>query len=253
MHARVMIDDAIIEQALAADKTCARVMAKGLRPENGCLVGVRLNLNLLKTQKVAVQTIHRGNSSGRHKTGSGFYNGETLTYQKAVVLRDVFFNVHQPGRQKIASGEVSKFPMASCDGVLCDDAEPILDGIEVRFNPKLAHLFIDMQNRPVRWAEECTVYGHRAYLRGRIDYFDVTTAPAKAGDAPSCVVFDPVPSSSFTNPTPSDIVIDFLPPIAAKAPRLNSSFSETCEGPGDASRQDFYHGLRARKAASGIC
>lgn len=72
MNARVMIDDDTVARALAANKTCARVLAKGLRPAAGDLVGVRLNLNLFKSQKIAVQTIHKGNRSGRYKEGAGF-------------------------------------------------------------------------------------------------------------------------------------------------------------------------------------
>jgi hypothetical protein len=35
MNARVMIDDETVARALATDKTCARVLAKGLRPAAG--------------------------------------------------------------------------------------------------------------------------------------------------------------------------------------------------------------------------
>lgn len=189
MNARVMIDDETVARALATDKTCARVLAKGLRPAAGDLIGVRLNLNLFKSQKVAVQTIHKGNRSGRHKQGAGFYNGSSIWYQKAVVLSSCYFNVSQPSREKIASGAESKFPMASCDGQLVDDPCPSLEGVEIRFNPRLHHLFVDMENRPVRWAESVTVYGHRAFARGVLVYHDEETAPRKVGDSPSAVVF----------------------------------------------------------------
>jgi hypothetical protein len=216
MNARALADVAVIERALVADKTCARVMARGLRPSNGDLVGVRLNLNLLKTQKVAVQTIHKGNQSGGHRKGKGFYNGSPIWYQAVVVLKDVYFNVHQPGRHKIASGEVSKFPMASCDGVLCDVGEVSLDGLEVRFDPKLVHLFTDMQNRAIRWAEEATVYGHRAFVRGLIEYYDEATAPAKAGDAPSAVVFAAAPNFDAADDAPDDVVLGARLPTPTK-------------------------------------
>lgn len=189
MNPRVMVDDETVARALAADKTCARVMAKGLRPVAGDLIGVRLNLNLFKSQKVAVQTIHKGNRSGRYKDGAGFFNGSPLRYEKAVVLASCYFNVSQQGRERIASGTVSKFPMASCDGEFVDDPNPSLDGVEIRFDPKKVHLFVDTDNRPVRWAERVTVYGHRAYARGVLVYYDEETAPPKAGDAPSAVVF----------------------------------------------------------------
>lgn len=189
MNARVMIDNDTVARALAADRTCARVLAKGLRPAAGDLVGVRLNLNLFKSQRVAVQTIHKGNRSDRYKKGAGFFNGETLWYQTAVVLSGCYFNVSQPARQRIASGEASKYPMASCDGTLVDDAEPSLFGVEIRFDPKKVHLFVDTDNRPVRWAETVTVYGHRVYARGVLVYYDEDTAPPKTGAAPSAVLF----------------------------------------------------------------
>lgn len=189
MNARVMIDDETVARALTTDKTCARVLAKGLRPAAGDLVGVRLNLNLFKSQKIAVQTIHKGNRFGRYKDGAGFYNGESLWYQTAVVLAGCYFNVSQSGRSKIASGKASKFPMASCDGQFVDDAEPSLAGVEIRFDPRRWHLFVDTDNRPIRWAESVTVYGHRVYARGVLVYYDELSAPPKCGDAPSEVVF----------------------------------------------------------------
>lgn len=197
---RVMVGDDVIACALAADKTCSRVMAKQLRPASGDLVGVRLNLNLFKSQAVAVQTIHRGNLTGNHKRGKGFYNGAPIWYQKAVVLRDCYLNVSQSGRQKIASGQESKFPMASCDGVLDGETEPFLNGLEVRFDPKRIHLFCDMQNRPVQWAECVTVYGHRVYCQGTVIYFNEDTAPQKGGDAPSAVDFSETHPSSAPSP-----------------------------------------------------
>jgi len=186
-----MVDDETVARALALDKTCARVMAKGMRPAAGDLVGVRLNLNLFKSQKIAVQTIHKGNRSGRYKDGAGFFNGTSIWYQKAVVLAGCYFNVSQSGRERIASGAVSKYPMASCDGELVEDPSPSLDGVEIRFDPKKVHLFVDGDNRPIRWAEKVTVYGHRVYARGVLVYYDEGTAPPKVGDAPSEVVFQP--------------------------------------------------------------
>lgn len=185
-----LIGEEAVAQALATDKVCARVMAKGLRPSHGDLIGVRLNLNLVKTQNIAVQTIHKGNASGGYRKGKGLYNGATIWYQRAVVLTDVYFNVSQPGRQRIAAGEEAKFPMASCDGLYDDETDPFFDGLEVRFNPKTIHLFADLENRPVRWAERVTVYGSRVYCQGAIHYYDEDTAPERAGDAPSAIAFE---------------------------------------------------------------
>ena len=106
-----------------------------------------------------------------------------------VVLRDAYFNVSQKGREKIASGAESKFPMASIDGHLVDVEAPSFDGIEIRFQPKAVHLFVDINNRPVRYAEQVTIYGHRAYARGLIEYYSEASAPKKVGCAASLVNF----------------------------------------------------------------
>ena len=188
MTAPAVVDDAVVERALAEDKVSARVIAKNLRPQPGDLVGVRLNLNIFKSRGVPIQTLHKGNGSGRHKHNAGFFNGTVLWYQKIVVLRDAYFNVGQSGREKIASGAESKHPIASVDGVLVADHAPSLDGIEVRFNPLTTHLFIDSDNRAIRWAEEVTVYAHRVYCRGQILYHTELTAPPKAGPSPSIAI-----------------------------------------------------------------
>lgn len=185
----LMVADAEVRTALEADATSRRILAKGRSPGNGDLVGVRLNINLLKSQGVPVQTVHAGNASGGHRRNKGFFNGEVLTYRKWVQLRDAYFNVHQTGREKIATGAESKYPMASIDGEYVSANRVNMDGIEIRFNPNHEHLFTDMRGRPVRWAEEVTIYGHRAYARGMIEYYTERTAPAKVGDAPSAVAF----------------------------------------------------------------
>lgn len=188
MATPIIIDDVAVERALAEDKVCARIIAKRLRPSAGDLVGVRLNLNLWKSRKVPVQTLHQGSGTGRHKHNSGFYGGAVLWCQKIVSMRDCFFNVSQPGREKIASGAVSKHPIASADGVLIDDEAHSFQAIEVRFNPRDTHLFITSDNRAIRWAEEVTVYGHRVYCRGRLIFHSETTAPPKAGPSPSIAI-----------------------------------------------------------------
>lgn len=184
-----LLSDRKARQALEADTTSRRILGKGLKPRSGDLVGVRLNINVLKSQGIAVQTIHAGNERGGYRANRGFFSGEVITYRKCVTLGDCYFNVHQKGREAIAAGRAAKYPMASIDGVYRPNAWHSLDGIEVRFNPHREHLFVDMANRPVRWAEEVTIYGHRAYARGMIEYYTENTAPVKAGDAPSAVCF----------------------------------------------------------------
>lgn len=180
-----LVSDTDVQSALSRDSVASRVIQKGNSPREFDLVGVRLNLNLLKSQKIAVQTIHAGNGRGGHKRYKGFYNGTVLAYEKIVTLNEAYFNVSQSGRERIATGAASKFPMASIDGVYTKPIQHSCDGIEIRFNPKAMHLFCDMDNRAIRYATEVTIYGHRAYVRGSIAYMTELTAPPRAGDAPS--------------------------------------------------------------------
>lgn len=198
-----------ISLALQNDAVARRVLAKGASPESGEIVGVRLNINVLKSSGVAVHSIHRATSSDGHKRGKGLYRGEVISYLPVVVLRDAFFNVHQPGREAIALGRSDKHPMASIDGALMKKSRGIsYDGIEISFNPKRTHLFVDSEGYAVRRAEEVTILGHRAYARGLIEYFDAVTAPTRAGDAPS--------TARFRRPNRiNDVVYSGYPPLAA--------------------------------------
>lgn len=165
-----------VAQALDKDATARRVLAKGASPAVGERVGVRLNLNILRSQGVCVHSLHKGGSASKPMKGGGYWNGEVLDYREVVTLRSAWFSVHQAGRQAIAAGELAKHPMASIDGVLCEP-DPNVSGVEARFNPKTTHLFLDMEKYAVRWAEEVTVIGHRAYARGLIVYHTRETAP----------------------------------------------------------------------------
>lgn len=190
VHAITMQDDDVIAAALQSDKAAAKVLAKAINPQAGDLVGIRLSLNILKSKGVLVQTIHAGSRGAGYKSNKGFYNREVQTYQKVVTLREAYFNVSQDGRKKIITTS-SKYPMASIDGILCDVPEADFSGIEIGFNPHRVHLFADRNNHPIRFAEEVTIYGHRAYARGYVEYYTEANAPAKVGDAASNIVFPP--------------------------------------------------------------
>lgn len=180
------IDPDNTQSAIASDATAARIQARGWTPVPDQMVGVRLNLNILKSTGKAVQTIHEGAEGTRHTKNRGFWSGDVLGYAEAVTLKDAYFNVHQEGRERIAADLKNKFPMASVDGRLVRvDSEANRDGVEVRFNPKQSHLFVDGENRAIHYAEEVTILGHRAYARGRILYHTADTAPKRAGEAPS--------------------------------------------------------------------
>lgn len=174
--------------ALETDATSVRIMEKGYQVKPGELVGARLNLNVLKNTKVPVMTLHKATNSEGYKKNRGFYRGEAVQYKPAVTLRNAYFNVDQTGRENIATGVQNKFPMASVDGEFVD-AKPNFDGVEVSFNPARVHLFVDAKGRPVRSAEEISMFGTRAYARGKIEYYTEDTAPDRKGAAASEVRF----------------------------------------------------------------
>lgn len=181
-----------VQGAIQADATAHRIHRKGMAPSAGDLVGVRLNLNILRLTGVLVHSIHRATSKNGHQRGFGFCRGEVISYRQVVTLRNAFFNVNQTGRDAIASGAMSKHPMASVDGAFvesgpCDLVD--LSGIEVSFNPKRTHLFVDGSGFAIRRADEVTLFAHRAYARGDIEYFNSATAPPKSGHAPSSARF----------------------------------------------------------------
>lgn len=190
LHTLALPSDEKVTQALEADAVARRILAKGARPAAGTLVGVRLSLNILKARGIAVQTIHAGNDRGGHRKNKGFYGGSVLDYRKSVCLKDAYFNVSQSGREKIASGQESKFPMASVDGELIDSEVPdSVWGVECRFNPYDLHTFADLNNRSIWYATEVTLVGHRAYCRGEIVFHTHETAPPKVGSTSSAVIF----------------------------------------------------------------
>lgn len=179
-----LISEADAMAALKTDATSVRIMDKGYQVKPGELVGARLNLNVLKNTKVPVMTLHKATNSEGYKNNRGFYRGEAVQYKPAVTLRNAYFNVDQTGRENIAAGVQNKFPMASVDGEFVD-AKPNFDGVEVSFNPVRVHLFVDAKGRPIRSAEEISMFGTRAYARGKIEYYTKDTAPERKGESPT--------------------------------------------------------------------
>lgn len=190
--------------ALKGDATSVRIMSKKDDPKHGDLVGARLNINVLKnTSKkdidgkpilstgIPILTLHKNTNTSQYKRGQGFYKGEARAYQQVATLNNAHFNVHQKGREAIATGKMNKHPMASVDGNYDAKAKPNFDGVEARFNPMDHHLFVDNNGHAIRSAEHVTLHGHRAYLRGKIEYHTPETAPKRAGDAPSKTAFKP--------------------------------------------------------------
>lgn len=185
-----------VSTALESDLVAQRVMQKNVFPSRGELVGVRLNLNVLKSTGCAVQTLHKATNNKGYKKNKGFYNGEACGYAQAVVIKNAYFNVSQTAREAIACGQQHKSPMASVDGEFVATTVPDnFEGVEIRFNPKEQHLFVDADNRAVHFAEEVVVFAHRVYARGKVMYHTEHTAPPRAGEAPSQTQIAPPASS----------------------------------------------------------
>lgn len=176
-----------VQQILKEQAVSAQILKEDNFPNAGEIVGVRLNLNVLKATGIAVQTLHQSGKSEKYKENSGLYKGKARGYSQIVVLKNAYFNVNQTGREKINTGQVHKFPMASIDGELYSVEKPsnIQQGVEIRFNPKEQHLFVDSNNQAIRFAEEVVIIGHRAFAIGNIEYHSCETAPKKRGSSPS--------------------------------------------------------------------
>lgn len=198
-----LLSEQQVNEVIAKDAVSARITAEGGFPSVGELVGVRLNLNVLKSTGVAIQTLHKGTNRGGYKRNQGFYNGKACGYAQAVHLKNAFFNVQQGARESIATGKIPKTAMASVDGQLIRVSCPEgFEGVEVRFNPRTDHLFVDSEGHAIQFAEEVVIVGHRAYAKG-VRYHTELTAPARAGDAPSNTCFkplEPVASPRFSQP-----------------------------------------------------
>ena len=194
-----LLSEDALQEALSQDLSAQKIMQKNLFPEKGEIIGVRLNLNVLKCTGVAVQTLHSGSENTNYQHNKGLFKGLAKGYAQAVVLKDAYFNVNQTGREKIATNQSHKHPMASVDGVFESiDIPHDFEGVEIKFNPKAHHLFVDSNNHAIRSAEEVIIIGHRAYARGRIEYHTLETAPKKRGSAPSQTLLKPLPEYQHT-------------------------------------------------------
>jgi len=156
----------------------AKLFANRSLPE-GTLVAVRKNLRskMLMPDGAMnqLQTVHEKKTSGK-----------ALGFDIAVTVRNATFAVNQKARRDIASGKKAKSPMAGAVGGIVQHANS-LDGVPIGFNPKRHHLFIDPEGYAVRSADEVTVFGDRAYARGRIQYWREADAPEPLDGIPSTV------------------------------------------------------------------
>lgn len=174
-----MVTKQDFDAAVMGTKTGQRIMDKNIQIKDGDYVGIRLDLNILRSTGVPVQAVHQGKEA-THEKGAGFYNGEVIKYAPWVTLKNVRFKIQQGAREKIASGKESKSPMGSADGQFVDTDKPNFDGIELRFNPNREHLFRDAMGRAVKYADEVTTTRNGIFARGNIEYFGEADVPPVA-------------------------------------------------------------------------
>ena len=171
-----VITQELANRALATHAKGARVEGKGIELKPGDYIGARLDLPIRASSRgimdggVPLQAIHMGNASNYAREDGGFYGGKIAKYLPSVTMKNVKFRINQAEREEIAAGR-KKAPMGSADGQFVRSDNPNFDGIELRFNPKREHLFIDAMGRSVKSADEVTVMGDRMYARGHIEYF----------------------------------------------------------------------------------
>ena len=176
----------VAQQAIMSTAKGRRIEEKGVELQPGQYIGARLDLSILSSTGVPVQALHEGKAS-THEHGAGFYSGDVLKYAPYVTMRNVQFKINQPYREKIASG-VKKKPMGSADGQFVRIDNPSFDGIELRFNPRREHLFVDAMGRAVKYAEEITTTGNSTFARGYIEYYGEEDFVHPAGASPTRAV-----------------------------------------------------------------
>ena len=173
-----ILDDLVSQgKATAGTKKANQLLDAPI--ETGTNVGVRLNLNSKiegtpENLKPMLQTLHKNSASGK-----------ALSYKPyaTVVATDnkkVKFYVSPKGREDIATGNKAKYPARSVNGAY-DANLKILPSdpnvIEIGFNPKAHHLFIDLKTgQAVKEADAATIIGDRVYAKG-VTYFKKSEAP----------------------------------------------------------------------------
>lgn len=173
-----ILDDLVSQgKATAGTKKANRLLDAPIK--TGTNVGVRLNLNSKiedapENLKPMLQTLHKNSASGK-----------ALSYKPyaTVVATDkkkVKFYVSPKGREDIATGSKAKYPAMSVNGAY-DPNLKILpsdpDAIEIGFNPKAHHLFVDLNTgQAVKEADAATIIGDRVYAKG-VTYFKKSEAP----------------------------------------------------------------------------
>ena len=168
----MVLGDKMVNEALSKDATSRRIINKGIQVSDNQKVGIRLNLNVMKSTGIPVQTMHDRTASG-----------EALRYAPVVTVRNAELFVNQDARRKILTFQENKFPMASVNGGFVSDniSEANFDGVKAFFNPFKHNVFVDAEGRPIKSAEEATIVGNTVYLRGEIEYHDFSDSILNEG------------------------------------------------------------------------
>lgn len=203
-----------IDDVIKNHKAGKKILDENAPLKEGDLVGGRLNLNLLEAgqkkygYRMSILSVHK--ASNQKATKYQEHNGVSTFAREKVVrnfdvmtLSNAYFNVNVKGSSEVGAmlhnrfikkldpkqikelypTAKNKFPLASVDGEYVDTPRENtnFNGVMIKYNPMASHMFMDVTGRPIKFAEEVTLIGDRAYARGKIEYaqtaWDLHTVP----------------------------------------------------------------------------
>lgn len=220
-----------INDVIENHKAGKKILDENAPLKDGDLVGGRLNLNLLEAgqkkygYRMSILSVHKAKNQKatkyqEHNGVSTFAREKVVRNFDVMTLRNAYFNVNVKGSSEVGTmlfnrfvkkmdpkavkamypTAKNKFPLASVDGEYVDTPRENsnFDGILIKYNPMASHMFMDVTGRPIKFAEEVTLMGDRAYARGKIEYaetaWDLHQVPAVDGTSftiPTKVTTDP--------------------------------------------------------------
>ena len=203
-----------INDVIQGHKAGKKILDENAPLSPGDLVGGRLNLNLLDAgqkkygYRMSILSVHKpSNQKGKkyqeHNGVTTFAREKVVRNVDVMTLRNAYFNVNVKGSSEVGAmlhnrfvkkldpkqikelypTAKNKFPLASVDGEYVDTPRENtnFDGVMIKYNPMASHMFMDVTGRPIKFAEEVTLIGDRAYARGKIEYaetaWDLHTVP----------------------------------------------------------------------------
>jgi DNA repair protein RadC len=220
-----------INDVIQGHKAGKKILDENAPLSPGDLVGGRLNLNLLDAgqkkygYRMSILSVHKpSNQKGKkyqeHNGVTTFAREKVVRNVDVMTLRNAYFNVNVKGSSEVGAmlhnrfvkkldpkqikelypTAKNKFPLASVDGEYVDTPRENtnFDGVMIKYNPMASHMFMDVTGRPIKFAEEVTLIGDRAYARGKIEYaetaWDLHTVPGMGVEGfvvPTRVTTDP--------------------------------------------------------------